>query len=119
MNDDLFAELEASVREGAAILRGERPASRRFVVDVIDVKRIRANYRLTQDEFAARLGISVKTLRDWEQGRRQPQGPARVLLQVAARHPKAVGDVIRPAPRQSRPSTNQSLESTVGREEKT
>ena len=118
MNDDLFAELEASVREGAAILRGELRASRRFVVDVIDVKRIRAKYSLTQDEFAARLGISVKTLRNWEQGRRQPQGPARVLLQVAARHPKAVGDVIRSAPRPSRSSTNRRLEPTGDREEK-
>jgi putative transcriptional regulator len=101
MNDDLFAELEASVREGGAILRGEMPASRRFVVEELDVKRIRANYRLTQDEFAAQLGISVKTLRNWEQGRRQPQGPARVLLQVAAKHPRAVADVIRPARRRS------------------
>jgi putative transcriptional regulator len=94
MNEDLFAELEASVREGGAILRGDRSASRRFIVDVIDVKHIRANYRLTQREFAARLGISVKTLRNWEQGRRQPQGPARILLKVAAKHPKAVADVI-------------------------
>jgi putative transcriptional regulator len=97
MNDHLFAELAASVREGGAILRGEVPASRRFVVDEIDVQRIRASYRLTQHEFAAQLGISVKTLRNWEQGRRRPQGPARVLLQVAAKHPEAVADVIRPA----------------------
>ena len=101
MKDDLFAELEASVREGGAILRGEVPASRRFVVDEIDVKRIRASYRLTQDEFAAQLGISVKTLRNWEQGRRQPQGPARVLLQVAAKHPEAVADIIRPVKQRS------------------
>jgi putative transcriptional regulator len=117
MNVDLFAELEGSVREGGAILRGERPASRRFAVDVVDVKRIRATYRLTQDEFAARLGISVKTLRNWEHGRRQPQGPAQVLLQVAARHPKAVADVIRRAPQQGRHSTNQILESTGDRKE--
>ena len=40
------------------------------------------------------LGISVRTLRNWEQGRRVPEGPARVLLQVAAKHPAAVLDVV-------------------------
>jgi putative transcriptional regulator len=96
MNDELFAELKASVHEGGAVLRGETPASRRFIIEGIDVKRIRADYQMTQNDFAGLLGISVKTLRNWEQGRRQPQGAARVLLQVAAKHPKAVADVIRP-----------------------
>ncbi len=96
MNDELFAELKASVREGGAILHGELPPSRRFVVEGIDVKRIRADYQMTQNDFAGLLGISVKTLRNWEQGRRHPQGAARVLLQVAAKHPKAVADIIRP-----------------------
>ena len=49
-----------------------------------DVKRIRSNFRLSQGEFAALLGISVATLRNWEQRRRTPEGPARILLQVAA-----------------------------------
>ena len=44
--------------------------------------------------FAAMLGISVKTLRNWEKGRRIPQGPARVLLQVAAKHPEAILDTV-------------------------
>ena len=100
MKADLFDELVASVREGGAILRGETAPARAFVVDGPNVKRIRANYRLSQNEFAALLGISVKTLRNWEQGRRVPEGPARVLLQVAARHPDAVWDVVRPAARQ-------------------
>lgn len=96
MKDKLFNELLASVREGGAILRGERAPSRAFVVDGPNVKRIRAHYRLSQSEFAAMLGISVGTLRNWEQGRRTPEGPARVLLQVAAKHPDAVWDVVRP-----------------------
>lgn len=96
MKDDLFKELVASVREGGAILRGEATPSRKFVVDGLDVKRIRANYQLSQSEFAALLGISIATLRNWEQGRRSPQGPARVLLEVAAKHPDAVWDVVRP-----------------------
>jgi len=97
MREELFSELVASVREGGAILRGETPASRSFVVDGPNVRRIRTIYELSQNEFAALLGISVKTLRNWEQGRRAPEGPARVLLQVAAKHPEAVWDVVRPA----------------------
>jgi putative transcriptional regulator len=99
MKNDLFNELLASVREGGAILRGQISPSRAFVIDGPNVKRLRAAYRLSQNEFAALLGISVKTLRNWEQGRRIPEGPARVLLQVAAKHPEAVWDVVRPTRR--------------------
>ena len=100
MKEELFNELVASVREGGAILRGETAPSRVFTVEGPDIQRIRAGYKLSQIEFAALLGISVKTLRNWEQGRRTPDGPARVLLQVAAKHPEAVWDVARPAARQ-------------------
>ncbi len=96
MKDELFKELVASVQEGGAILRGERAASRRFIVDGPDVKHIRTSYNLSQGEFAALLGISVATLRNWEQGRRMPEGPARILLQVAAKHPDALWDVVHP-----------------------
>lgn len=50
----------------------------------------RSKLRLSQNKFAALLGISVKTLHNWEQGRRKPTGAARVLLRVAARHPEIV-----------------------------
>jgi len=100
MNEKMFEELVASVKEGGAILRGETPPARIFVVDGPNIKRLRSNYKLSQNEFAALLGISVATLRNWEQGRREPEGPARVLLQVAARHPEAVWDVVRPAVQQ-------------------
>ena len=112
MKADLFDELVASVREGGAILRGETAPARAFVVDGPNVKRIRANYRLSQNEFAALLGISVKTLRNWEQGRRTPEGPARVLLQVAARHPDAVWDVVRPAARQKQAKAKRPSKAT-------
>jgi putative transcriptional regulator len=95
MNEELFAELIESVREGGAILRGEKEPSRTFVIEGPDVKSIREQYQLSQSQFASLLGISVKTLQNWEQGRRSPQGPARVLLQVAAKHPDAVWDVVR------------------------
>jgi putative transcriptional regulator len=95
MRDDLFAELVASVREGGAILRGEKAPSRTFSVEKLDIKQIRQKFGLTQSQFASLLGISIGTLRNWEQGRRSPEGPARVLLQVAAKHPDAVWDVVR------------------------
>lgn len=95
MNDDLFAELVASLREGGAILRGDQPASRVFSIEPPEIKDIRDGFGLTQEEFAALLGIRVRALRNWEQGRREPEGPARVLLQVAARHPEVVLDVVR------------------------
>lgn len=96
MKDELFSELVESVREGGTILRGEVVPARAFKVDGPNVKRIRAGYELSQREFAALLGISVRTLQNWEQGRRTPEGPARVLLQVADKHPDAVWDVVRP-----------------------
>lgn len=94
MKDELFAELLDSVREGGAILRGEIEPSRSFVMDAPDVKRIRQAFNMSQSEFATMLGISIDTLQNWEQGRRKPVGPARVLLQVAAKHPEAVRDAV-------------------------
>ncbi len=78
MKDELFDELVQSIREGGAILRGETEPSRTFIVEAPDVKAIRAHFSLTQHEFATLLGISVKTLQNWKQGRRTPHGPARV-----------------------------------------
>lgn len=97
MNDELFADLMASVAEAGRIERGEAVPSRVFTRErePLDVARIRERYQLSQTRFAALLGISVKTLRNWEQGRRAPVGPARVLLLVAAKHPEAVWDVVR------------------------
>ena len=97
MNEELFAELVASVKEGGALLRGVTPAARMFQIDPLDIKQIREEYNLTQEQFAAMPGISVRTLRNWEQGCRVPEGPAQVLLQVAARHHEAVLDTIRSA----------------------
>jgi len=96
LKDELFAELVESVREGGAILQGRTAPSRNFEVEALEVSRIREAHDLSQAEFAALLGISVDTLQNWEQGRRTPAGPARVLLQVVAKHPEAVWDVVRP-----------------------
>ena len=95
MKKELFEELLASVKEGGAVLGGKRKPSRTFQVSALDVRLVRERYGLTQSKFAALMGISVGTLRNWEQGRRQPEGSARVLLQVVAHHPDAVLDAVR------------------------
>jgi putative transcriptional regulator len=70
-------------RQRERIMRGEiEPAT--------DVAALRRFAGLTQQEFAEALGISVHTLRNWEQGRRRPEGPALALLRVAARHPRVL-----------------------------
>lgn len=96
MKEEMFKELLESVRQAGAIMRGEMKPSRVFVVEAPDVKAIRSKLGVSQDEFASLLGISVRTLENWEQKRRIPKGPARVLLEVAAAHPDAVWDVVRP-----------------------
>lgn len=55
-----------------------------------DVTALRRFIGLTQEQFAAAMGISVHTLRNWEQGRRHPDGPAIALLRIAARHPRVI-----------------------------
>lgn len=59
-----------------------------------DVHAIREAYGQTQQQFALMIGISVDTLRNWEQGKRWPQGPARALLRIAAANPDAVRKVL-------------------------
>lgn len=85
-----FDELVASVREAGRIKRGRMAPSRRFVFKPAQVKKIRTNLGLSQSEFALLIGVSVATLQNWEQGRREPEGPARALLRIAATNPDAV-----------------------------
>jgi putative transcriptional regulator len=62
-----------------------------------DVAVLRKFVGLTQAEFAKAIGISVHTLRNWEQGRRHPEGPAIALLRIAARHPRVIRENLRSA----------------------
>jgi len=94
MKKELFEELVASIKEGGAIMRGEKSPSRTYDLTSPNVQAIRQQYGLSQEKFAKLLSISVATLRNWEQGRRKPEGPARVLLMVAAKHPQAILDAI-------------------------
>jgi putative transcriptional regulator len=88
MEDTMFNDLLASVSEAKEILQHTKKPSRSFMINEPDVKSIRARLKLTQDEFAGLLNISVNTLRNWEQARCKPEGPARVLLGIAATHPE-------------------------------
>jgi putative transcriptional regulator len=97
MKEELFEQLLDSVREGGAILRGRRKPSRSFQTGEPNVRQVRESYRLSQTRFAALMGISAGTLRNWEQGRRKPEGSARILLRIVAKHPEAVLDVVRTA----------------------
>ena len=88
----LGKRLIRAAREGRAIARGEAdPATYRVHVPAdIDVRKIRRQLKLSQSEFAAKFGLPAATVRDWEQKRRRPEGPARVLLQVIKKEPEAV-----------------------------
>jgi len=95
MKKELFEELLESVKQGGSIMRGVMKPSRAFEFPESEVRKIRKHYGLSQDKFASLMGISVATLRNWEQGRRKPEGAARVLFWVAAIHPEALLDIYR------------------------
>ena len=94
MKNELFKELLESVKQGSAIIKGTVKPLRTFEFPESEARKIREQYGLSQDKFATLMGISVATLRNWEQGRRKPGGPARVLLRVAATHPDALLDIV-------------------------
>jgi len=95
-----FKALCESIRQMKKIMRGEMKPSRVTVYSDAEVDAIRAapaqarvarkTLKLSQGQFAALIGIPVSTLQGWEQGRRQPDGPARALLTIAAKRPDAV-----------------------------
>ena len=94
MKRELFEELKQSLREANRIKRGQLKPGRVFHVDPQSaVLQLRSKLGLSQSRFATLLGISKDTLQNWEQGRREPTGPAKVLLKIASKHPEALLDV--------------------------
>jgi len=87
MKKQMFEELLGSVREAGAILRGRKKPSRRIVIGSSGIRAIRERTSLSQSEFADLIGVSVKTLQNWEQDRRRPTGPAAALLSVIEHNP--------------------------------
>jgi putative transcriptional regulator len=80
----------AGARQALAYARGDHSKGVAHVPAVVDVKSIREHLGSTQAEFASRFGFNLRTLQQWEIGRRMPHGPARILLTIIAREPKAV-----------------------------
>lgn len=87
MNKQLFNELIESVQEAGKIHRGEKKPSREFSFSSLDVKKVREETGLSQREFSTLVHVSVRTLQNWEQGRRVPTGPALALLTIIKNDP--------------------------------
>ena len=83
----LFDDLVQSLKEAKAISNGEAQASRRFELTPPDVKAVREQIGLSQSEFARLMRVSIKTLQNWEQHRRNPTGPAAALLKIVSAAP--------------------------------
>jgi len=94
MNDADFQKLVASVKEAGEIKAGRKEPSRAFEIKPPEIKRIRKKLNASQRDFALMIGVSTRTLQNWEQGRRSPHGPARVLLSVAEKHPDVLWEVV-------------------------
>ncbi len=101
MKKPLFDELVTSIKQAGKIHRGETKPSRTFVFQPEDVRQIREKLKKSQSEFARMIGVSVSTLQNWEQGRRQPEGPARALLVVASKAPRVVARALAEAARRA------------------
>ena len=94
MKNDDFQLLVASIKEAGEIKSGKKNASSVFEMHAPDIKAVRNSMGMSQSEFALMIGVSARTLQNWEQGRRKPEGPAKALLRVVARNPRAVLDAL-------------------------
>ncbi len=88
MDKTLFHELLGSLKEAQAISKGRAKASRRIEVNQPDAKAVREQTGLSQSDFAKLMRVSVKTLQNWEQHRRNPTGPAAALLKIVSSAPE-------------------------------
>ena len=95
MKDTDFRDLVTSIRQAGLIKKGKMQPSRVFEFKPADVKKIRDKLGKSQTDFAMMIGVSVATLRNWEQGRRKPEGPARALLKLVEAMPDDVAKVLR------------------------
>jgi len=90
MKKEHFEKLVASIKEAGQIKAGRKAPSRVHEIKPPEIKMVRENLNVSQNEFALMIGVSVRTLQNWEQGRRQPEGPAKALLRIASKNPSAV-----------------------------
>ena len=94
MKKESFEKLVASIKEAGEIKLGRKAASRVYEIKPPEIKTVRERLNVSQNEFALMIGVSVRTLQNWEQGRRKPEGPAKALLRIASRNPSAVLDAL-------------------------
>ncbi|CDH00787.1 helix-turn-helix domain-containing protein [Xenorhabdus bovienii] len=87
MDSKLFSRLTESMTQMNEIMNGERAASRETTIEAVKVKNIRQATGLSQTGFAKLISVNVGTLRNWEQGRREPTGPAKALLKAIEKDP--------------------------------
>lgn len=90
MKKEKFEELIESIHEGAKILKNNNKPSRKFEIKSNYIKEMRLKNNLSQDKFAEVLGVSVGTIKNWEQGKKKPTGPANVLLIIAKKNPEVL-----------------------------
>ena len=88
MKDEMFNELLASVQEVHEIIQNKKVAARTTAFPEPEVKVIREKVGLSQNRFAMLIGVSKRTLENWEQGRRHPTGPAKALLRILEADPE-------------------------------
>ena len=94
MKKEHFEKLVASIKEAGDIKAGLKAPSRVYEINPPEIKTVRQKLNVSQNEFALMIGVSVRTLQNWEQGRRKPEGPAKALLRIASRNPSAVLDAL-------------------------
>ena len=94
MEEKLFNDLLESVKQMKAIRAGKLKPARTTTLQKNEIMEARRQLKMTQTQFATAFGISVSTLRNWEQGHRSPTGAAVTLIKVARKHPEAVLDAV-------------------------
>lgn len=95
MDKVLFERLTQSMSQMNEIIEGAREPSRTYHIDAMKIKEIRQASGLSQSKFAELISVNVDTLRNWEQGRRSPTGPAKALLRAIANDPRNVIQALR------------------------
>lgn len=92
-NRDIGAEVLAGINEIKSFKEGNSQLKTTELSEPSPPKVIRSKLQMSQSVFAGLLGVSMRTLQDWEQGRRTPQGPAIALLRIAEQHPEVFADL--------------------------
>ena len=93
MSRDIGLEILEGLNEISHFKQGKVPLKTTELSEPSEPKIIRSKLKLSQSAFAGLLGVSMRTLQDWEQGRRNPQGPAIALLRIAEQHPEVFVDL--------------------------